>query len=115
MKLTPSQQKVYDHLKDGKWHCMADGKFFMKDDRKRISELVGMGFDIIGFKCDRRCGVRHSSQILMRKMKGVPEGLEAPVAPNLPPKNEECVVVGLSSVIDPWTGSPTGELIEIYE
>ena len=114
MKLTPSQQKVFDHLKDGRWHCMADSRFFMKDDRKRISELNEMGFNIIGFKCDKRCGVKHSSRILMRKMKGVPEGIEAPVSPKTAPQ-QELRVVGVMEELDPWTGAGRGVYHDIYE
>jgi hypothetical protein len=69
--LTPQQQKIIDFLADGRWHCMAD-TFFMKDDRKRISELNKLGYEIIGMKCDRSCGKKHSSRVYMRKLKGSP-------------------------------------------
>lgn len=56
----------------------------MKDDRKRISELNGMGYEIIGIKCDNHCGVGHSSRVLMRKMKATPKGTtEKPKEPEL--------------------------------
>ena len=67
MNLTPQQQKIVDYLADGTWKCMAD-EFFMKDDRTRISELNRMGFEIVGIKCDKSCGKKHSSRVLMRKM-----------------------------------------------
>ena len=68
MKLSPSQQKIIDYLENGDWHCMANANFFMKDDRKRISELNQKGYKIIGMPCDRRCGVSHASNVLMRQL-----------------------------------------------
>lgn len=47
---------------------MANASFYMKDDRKRISELNQNGYTIIGKICDGRCTVRHSANIFMRKM-----------------------------------------------
>lgn len=101
MNLTPQQQKVVNYLQDGKWHCMAND-FFIKDDRKRISELNRMGFNIIGFKCDRTCGIKHSSRVLMRKMKGVPKDYIAPEMPLNAPVSLE--IAGLWYETDPWTG-----------
>lgn len=106
MQLTPQQQKIIDHLSDGKFHCMASG-FFMKDDRKRISELNDIGFEIVGFKCDRRCGVKHSSRILMRKLKSVPEGFVVPLNAPPSPVSPELVIDGIWQEKDPWTGEPT--------
>lgn len=57
MKLSPSHKKILAYLADGDWHCMANANFFMKDDRKRISELNARGYVIEGVKCDGRCGV----------------------------------------------------------
>ena len=74
MELSPQQQKVVDFLADGEWHCMADG-FFMKDDRKRISELNALKFEIIGIKCDKRCGINHSSRVQMRRLVERPDGI----------------------------------------
>ena len=75
MELSPQQQKVVDFLADGEWHCMADD-FFMKDDRKRISELNALKFEIKGTKCDKRCGINHSSRVQMRKLISRPDGIE---------------------------------------
>lgn len=76
-KLAPNHKKILDYLADGKWHCMANAHFYMKDDRKRISELNAMGYAIEGTKCDKRCGVAHSSNIFMRRL------LEAPTKPQV--------------------------------
>lgn len=81
MNLTPQQQRVVDFLADGHWHCMAND-FFMKDDRKRISELNHKGFKIIGDPCDRACGKNHSSRVYMRKLVEWPDAqvpVETPV------------------------------------
>lgn len=60
-------QQILNYLADGDWHCMANANFYMKDDRKRISELNRSGYQILGKPCDGRCGVKHSSRVFMRK------------------------------------------------
>jgi len=71
-KLSPQQQLIMDYLKDGEWHCMANPGFYMKDDRKRISDLNKIGkaenFEIEGAVCDGRCGIQHQAQIKMRRL-----------------------------------------------
>jgi len=69
--MTPQQKQIYQYLISGEWKCMANPNFFMKDDRKRISELNQKGYNIIGKPCDGRCGIKHSSRILMRKLEYV--------------------------------------------
>ena len=73
MRLTPQQKKVIGYLSDGDWHCMANHDFFMKDDRKRISELNNLGYKIEGKPCDGRCGIRHSARLLMRRINKKPK------------------------------------------
>lgn len=72
MKLTPQQKQIFNLLADAEWHCLNTPSFFMKDDRKRISELnvIGKaeGFEIIGEKCNGKCGVNHTSPVKMRKL-----------------------------------------------
>lgn len=68
MKLTPQQKQITDYLAGGDWKCMATPDFFIKDDRKRISELNQKGYTINGKPCDGRCGIKHSSRIYMRQM-----------------------------------------------
>lgn len=80
MKLpTPQQQLILDYLRDLDWHCMATKDFFMKDDRKRCSELNEegsylhqKGYWINSRKCDGRCGINHSSRIFMRRAERLP-------------------------------------------
>lgn len=64
------QQQILEYLGDGEWHCMTTANFFMKDDRKRISELKDQGHVILSQPCDGRCGVKHNSRLLMRKLYG---------------------------------------------
>lgn len=71
-KLSPQQNQIVSYLSDGEWRCMASADFYMKDDRTRISELRRIGYEIDGKPCDRRCGVRHSSNVFMRKLVKVP-------------------------------------------
>lgn len=65
---TPQQKLILNYLEDGDWHCMANADFYMKDDRKRISELNAKGYVIQGSKCDGRCGKKHTSPVLMRRL-----------------------------------------------
>lgn len=71
-KLTPQQKKILDYLADGEWHCMANANFYMKDDRKRISELNDKGYDIQGERCKGMCGIKHSAGIYMRRLAALP-------------------------------------------
>lgn len=58
--------KIINLLEDKKWHCGTEiTKLFIKDDRKRISELNHSGYLIVGEPCDLHV---HSSRIFMRKL-----------------------------------------------
>lgn len=76
MRLTPQQKKIVEYLADGNWHCMATADFFIKDDRTRISELNRMGYEIEALRCDGRCGVEHSSGIVMRRIVKKPKQMQ---------------------------------------
>ena len=65
--LSPQERKIMRYLQDHQWHCMANPGFYIKDDRRRITDLNRKGFTIQGEVCDRRCGVQHSSGIFMRR------------------------------------------------
>lgn len=59
-------QLILQLLSDGQWHCGTEiMQLYIKDDRKRISELVAQGYNIIGEPCD--CG-RHKSGLYKRKL-----------------------------------------------
>lgn len=72
MKLSRQKQQIIDYLADGEWKCFATPNFFIKDDRKRISELNEMGYEIDGKPCDKRCNIKHSSGVFMRKLVSTP-------------------------------------------
>jgi len=78
MHLSPSQAKIIDYLNDGEWHCMANPSFFIKDDRKRLSELREKGYGIESKECDGRCGVQHNARLLMRRLVHSPVTKPAP-------------------------------------
>ena len=52
---------------------MATKDFFMKDDRKRISELRAVGYEIKSLRCDKRCKIEHSSGVKMRRLVAEPK------------------------------------------
>lgn len=71
MKLSPQKELIISILRDMQWHCSSEFGY-IKDDRKRISELNATymedkGYEIIGEPCDGRCGIKHSSGLFMRK------------------------------------------------
>lgn len=71
MKLSPQKQHILEILRDKQWHCSSEFGY-IKDDRKRISELNEgymreKGYEIIGKKCTGICGKTHSSGLFMRK------------------------------------------------
>lgn len=70
-KPTPQQEKILAIHRDGEWHCSTEYEY-IRDHRKRISELnegylKAKGWQLIGQKCDGRCGKNHSSALYMRK------------------------------------------------
>jgi hypothetical protein len=74
MKLTPQQKKIVDMLRDGLWHCPTK-ECFIKDDRKRISELSRMRtfdgkkiYNIEGQPCTLH---PHTSRVYMRRLVGL--------------------------------------------
>src|SRR3990167_1988805 len=74
-KLTPHHNQIIEYLQDGELKCMANGNFYMKDDRTRISELRDMGYvfdDDNPVYCRGECGVNHFSRLLMRRLVAEP-------------------------------------------
>lgn len=82
MTLTPQHRRILEWLKDGQWHCSTDIEY-MRDARKRISELRQGGYDIIPETCDKRCGINHHSALKMRKLRAqaIPMGVKMPNFP----------------------------------
>lgn len=68
--MTPQHNKILNLLSDNRWHCGTEIlQLFIKDDRKRISELKKMGYVILSERCD--CG-KHNSNTFKRKLIGIP-------------------------------------------
>ena len=69
--MTPQQTQIINLLSDGEYHCPT-AELFMKDDRKRISELRKMGYEFDSPPCDKKCGINHSSRVVMRRLMAEP-------------------------------------------
>jgi len=77
--------RILDWLSDGTWKCSTEIDF-MRDARKRISELVQKGYQIEGISCDGRCNTIHKSKNLKMRRLVIPfEG----VFPNQMPRSNE--------------------------
>ena len=68
-------QRIKNWLVDGEWHCSTELDF-MRDARKRISELNDPIEIIAGIPCDGRCGQVHKSKNL--KMRRLIQPLNGP-------------------------------------
>lgn len=63
--------KIIKLLSDREWVCGLEiQKLFIRDDRKRISELNHSGYLIVGEPCDLH---PHDSRIFMRKLVRTPK------------------------------------------
>ena len=71
MNLSPQKQKLYDMYKHGDWVC-STAILFIRDFRKRISEMRDMGYNFQSMRCDGRCGTKHASNVHMYKLDGEP-------------------------------------------
>ena len=76
MNLSPQKQYLVELYQDGEWKCSTAIEF-VRDFRKRFSEMRREGFSIDSKPCDGRCGVKHASTIHMYR-------LDAPVEPPKP-------------------------------
>jgi hypothetical protein len=72
MKIQKSNHtKILELLADKKWHCGNEiTKLYLKDDRKRISELNHSGYLIEGMPCDLHS---HDSRLFMRRLIRLPK------------------------------------------
>lgn len=74
MKKQTHHSKILKLLSDQKWHCGLDiQKLFIRDDRKRISELNQSGYLIEGEPCDLHI---HNSRIFMRRLVRKPKTIK---------------------------------------
>lgn len=69
--LSPQKQQIYDLYKSGDWVCSSK-VLYMRDFRKRVSELNREGYTFESKKCDKSCGTSHTSSIHMYRMLGKP-------------------------------------------
>jgi len=83
-------QRILEWLKNGDWRCSTELDF-MRDARKRISELIKSGVKIDGIPCDGRCGKIHKNKNLkMRKLLSSPTTCNSTLANfNEAPKDKE--------------------------
>lgn len=77
MKSTHHKQLLELH-KNGEWICSTTIEY-MRDHRKRYSELMAKGFLFNSMPCDGRCGNKHNARIFMRKLNGTPTKLVSKV------------------------------------
>lgn len=70
--MTPQQKQIIEMLADRKYHCPTV-ELYLKDDRKRISELNKMNYVIIGDKYCEDPYHRHMSKVKLRKLLLTPE------------------------------------------
>src|SRR3990167_6743898 len=83
--MTPQQSQILNMLADGKFHCPTI-ELFMKDDRRRFTDLRQMGYIFDSPRCNM--GHNHNSGVVMRKLVSAPSTQlpEAQNAPNPIPK-----------------------------
>lgn len=68
---TSQQTKILNLLEDYQWHCGNEiTQLYIKDDRKRISELNKAGYKIIGEPCNLHT---HNARVYMRKLISGPD------------------------------------------
>jgi len=94
MKLSPQKRVIFDLHSDYEWHCSTAIEF-IRDQRKRISEMIADGYLFESEPCDRRCGINHHARLLMRRLVS---------APNTPP-TKKVIIIDL----------PNGERVARYE
>ena len=86
------EQIIIDYLQGGEWKCVWQA-YKIKDDRARISGInkkfkAGkINFWIEGKRCDGRCGMKHESNIFMRRLRKAPN--MAPMFSRLPEEIKE--------------------------
>lgn len=78
MKLSPQKKYLLDLYGDGDWHCSTD-IHFVRDFRKRISEMNAAGYVFKSIACDGRCRTKHSANIHMYRLESGPPEPPKPV------------------------------------
>lgn len=70
MKSTHHKQLLELH-KNGDWVCSTIIEY-MRDHRKRYSELSQKGYTFEAKPCNKQCGTQHSSRLFMRRLESKP-------------------------------------------
>lgn len=65
--LSPQKRRIIELYKDGQWHCSVEITF-IRDYRKRLSEMNHAGFVFESRICDGRCGVKHNANVHMYRL-----------------------------------------------
>ena len=81
-KLTPQQEKILELHRGMDWVCSTSYEF-IRDHRKRISELntgylKEKGYQLVAKPCDGRCGKSHNSAVAMRRAEKIGEAVLGP-------------------------------------
>ncbi len=66
-----NKERLLDLYADGEWRC-STAIAFMRDFRKRISELREDGYVWDSIRCDGRCDIKHTSTIHMYRLVDKP-------------------------------------------
>ena len=75
--MTPQHKQIFELHRDGFFHCSTEIEY-IRDARKRISELNRMGYKFQALPCDGRCGKHHNSRLFMRRLVEIPESSPNP-------------------------------------
>ena len=71
MERKTHHKQLIELHKSGDWVCSTTIEY-MRDHRKRYSELSAKGFVFEAMPCDGRCDTKHSSRLFMRRLKEKP-------------------------------------------
>ena len=75
---TTHHQRLLELHKDGSWVCSGEIEY-IRDHRKRYSELKGKGYVFQSEPCNGFCGTKHTSRIFMRRLVERPTKLVSKV------------------------------------
>lgn len=72
MKLSPQKKYLYNLLKDGGWVCSNEiDPFYVRDYRKRLSEMRGEGFVLESEVC--HCERKHRARVHKYRLVEAPK------------------------------------------
>ena len=93
MKPNRQQEEILKLHRGGEWICSTAYEY-IRDHRKRISELnegylKERGYQLVGKRCDGRCGKKHSSTLFMRRAEKIETPTTIVQSDNLPQTMED--------------------------